>query len=110
LFPDFFRNSQSCRRIETGHCPRLRAAEAGLPGFDSSVWFAVLVAKRTPDPLRVEIERAVVSALNDDDVKKSLAAVGISVVADGPGELAHRIERESGLWRDVILKAGIKAE
>jgi tripartite-type tricarboxylate transporter receptor subunit TctC len=85
-------------------------AEAALPGFDTSAWFAVLVSKDTPEALRAEIERAVVGILNDNEVGKSLAAVGITVVADGSGELASRIDQETRAWRDVIVKSAIKTE
>jgi tripartite-type tricarboxylate transporter receptor subunit TctC len=85
-------------------------AEAALPGFDSSAWFAVMVAKQTPEPVRAQIEQAVASVLNDRDIQDSLAAVGITVAAEGSAELANRIEQESRAWKEVIAKAGIKPE
>src|SRR5260370_17916146 len=53
-------------------------AEAALPGFDTSAWFAVMVAKQTPEAVRAQIEQAVVSVLNDRDMKASLAACSTS--------------------------------
>ena len=85
-------------------------AEAAIPGFDSSAWFAVMVAKQTPEAVRAQIEQAVVRVLHDRDSLDSLAAVGITVAADGSAELAKRIEQESRVWKDVIAKAGIKPE
>ncbi|WP_275586895.1 tripartite tricarboxylate transporter substrate-binding protein, partial [Serratia marcescens] len=40
-------------------------AEAGLPGFDTSAWFAVMLPKETPAAIRAAIETAVVAALTD---------------------------------------------
>jgi tripartite-type tricarboxylate transporter receptor subunit TctC len=85
-------------------------AEAAIPDFDSSAWFAVMVAKLTPEMVRAEIERAVLEVLNQPDTAASLAAVGITVAADGSAELARRIERESRAWKDLMAKAGIKPE
>jgi tripartite-type tricarboxylate transporter receptor subunit TctC len=85
-------------------------AEAALPEFDSSAWFAVLVARRTPEAVRAQIEQAVVSVLNDRDIRDSLGALGVTVAADGSAELANRIEQEARAWKDVIAKAGIKPE
>jgi tripartite-type tricarboxylate transporter receptor subunit TctC len=85
-------------------------AETVLPGFDSTAWFAVMVAKDTPEPLRLQIERAVTDVLKERDMQESLSAVGIAVVADGSAELAHRIEQESRSWKDVMTKAAIKPE
>lgn len=84
--------------------------EAALPGFDSSAWFAVLVAKGTPERLRVAIEQAVVGALNDPEVRQKLAAAGISATGDGSAELERRIEIEAAAWKDVIGKAGLKID
>jgi tripartite-type tricarboxylate transporter receptor subunit TctC len=84
--------------------------QSGLPGFDSSAWFAILVAGSTPEPMRAEIERAVVGIMKDDEITRKLAELGITAVAGGSGELAQRIGAESRAWRDVIAKAGIKVE
>jgi tripartite-type tricarboxylate transporter receptor subunit TctC len=84
--------------------------QSGLPGFDSSAWFAILVGGNTPEPVRTEIERAVVNIMKDDEITKKLTELGITAVAGGSGELAQRIGAESRAWRDVIAKAGIKVE
>jgi tripartite-type tricarboxylate transporter receptor subunit TctC len=84
--------------------------QSGLPGFDSSAWFAILVAGNTPQPVRAEIERAVVGVMKDDEIRRKLAELGITAVAGGSGELGQRIDAESRAWRDVIAKAGIKVE
>ena len=85
-------------------------AETVLPGFDSTAWFAVMVAKDTPESLRTQIERVVTDVLKERDMQESLSAAGIAVVADGSAELAHRIERESRSWKNVMTKAGFKPE
>jgi tripartite-type tricarboxylate transporter receptor subunit TctC len=84
--------------------------QSGLPGFDSSAWFAILVAGNTPQPVRADIERAVVGVMKDDEITRKLAELGITAVAGGSTELARRIDAESRAWRDVIAKAGIKVE
>lgn len=84
--------------------------EAALPGFDSSAWFAVLVAKGTPEKLRAAIEQAVVGALNDPEVRQKLSTAGISVTGEGSAELERRIETEAATWKEVIGKAGLKID
>ena len=85
-------------------------AESGLPGFDTSAWFALLVAKATPDAIRSDIERAVVEVLGKVDSRARLQAAGVEVATDGGPALAKRIEEESRMWREVIIKANIKVE
>jgi tripartite-type tricarboxylate transporter receptor subunit TctC len=85
-------------------------AEAGFPGFDTSAWFAVLVAKGTPPSRRAEIEHAVITALKLPEARERLAAAGIEVAANGSDELAARIARETLMWRDVVDKAKIRVK
>jgi tripartite-type tricarboxylate transporter receptor subunit TctC len=85
-------------------------AEAALPGFNSSAWFALLAHKDTPAPLRQTLERAAIQALTAPDTREKLRAAGVDVVAGGAAELAGRMRTETASWRDVITKAGIKPE
>ncbi|MBV8835162.1 MAG: tripartite tricarboxylate transporter substrate binding protein [Alphaproteobacteria bacterium] len=85
-------------------------AEAALPGFDSSAWFALLAPKSVPAEVRAEIERAAIAALTAPDTRETLGALGIDVAADGAAALERRIRDETALWRDVVAKAGIRIE
>jgi tripartite-type tricarboxylate transporter receptor subunit TctC len=96
------------RSAELPDVPTL--AESGLPGFDTSAWFALLAPKQTPAGVRSEIEQAAIAALNDADAKTRLRAAGIEVAADGAAALERRIKDERAGWREVITRAGIKAE
>jgi tripartite-type tricarboxylate transporter receptor subunit TctC len=96
------------RAAELPDVPTL--AESGLPGFDTSAWFALLAPKQTPASVRKQIEQAAIAALNDPDAKSRLAAAGVGVAAGGADELQNRIVAETATWRDVIVKAGIKAQ
>jgi tripartite-type tricarboxylate transporter receptor subunit TctC len=84
-------------------------AEAALPGFNTSAWFALLVPKATPPAIIREIERATVSVLTAPETQERLRAAGVDVVADGSPELRQRITTETAMWREVIIKGGIKA-
>ena len=96
------------RAAELPDVPTL--AESGLPGFDTSAWFALLAPKQTPLNIRTEIEKAAGAALNDPDAKARLRTAGIEIAGDGAAELHRRIADETVTWRDVIEKAGIKVQ
>lgn len=85
-------------------------AESGMPGFETSAWFAVLVAKGTAEDVRSTIEKAVIDALQAPDAKLKLAGLGVDVAADGAAELAKRIGEETSQWRDVVQRAGIRVD
>ena len=85
-------------------------SEAALPGFDTSAWFALLAPKGTPVAIVQEIERAAVAVLTDPETRERFRAAGVTVAADGSSELLKHITSETVMWREVIAKAGIKAE
>ena len=86
------------------------AQEAGLPGFESDVWFGFVAPAATPaaivERLNVEIGRA----LRTPAVAGPLQANGLMIVADSPREFGALIAAESAKWRRIVERAGIKAE
>jgi tripartite-type tricarboxylate transporter receptor subunit TctC len=85
-------------------------AESGLPGFDTSAWFALLTAKNTPDAVRSTLERAVIAALSDSGVRARLSGAGVEVLGDGAVTLSDKIQADTAMWKDVVDAAKIKVE
>ena len=85
-------------------------AESGLPGFETSAWFAILVAKKTPEPIRAEIETAIHSALDMPDVRALMKNVGIVVAHEGSADLLQRVAEESAMWTQLLNDANIKLD
>ncbi|MGC2777302.1 MAG: tripartite tricarboxylate transporter substrate binding protein [Bradyrhizobium sp.] len=96
------------RSAELPDVPTL--AETALPGFDTSAWFAVLAPKATPAAIIQDIERAAIEALITPETRERLRTAGVDVVADGSSELLKRVALETAMWREVIMKGGIKTE
>jgi len=86
------------------------AREAGLPGFESDVWFGFVAPAATPaaivERLNVEIGRA----LRMPAVAAPLQANGLTIVADSPREFGALIAAESAKWRRIVERAGVKAD
>lgn len=85
-------------------------AESGLPGFETTAWFAILVAKKTPEPIRAEIESAIHAALDMPDVRALLRNAGIVVAHEGSDNLRRRVDEESAMWTKLLTDANIKLE
>ena len=62
------------------------AAEAGLPGFEITVWFGMYAPKNTPKPVIDKLSAALQEALKDPDVKARLASAGAETVAPERGD------------------------
>jgi len=85
-------------------------AESGYPGYETDAWFAILVAKSTPEALRARLESDIVAVMQEPEVKEKLHAVGVVAKADGSAALAETITKDTKMWREVITQAGIKVE
>jgi tripartite-type tricarboxylate transporter receptor subunit TctC len=80
-------------------------AEAGVPGYESGVWYALLAPRGTP--------QAVIKRLHDECVKLVKAELGTQLVNDGitpvgstPAELAAYTKSEIAKWAQVVRQSG----
>jgi tripartite-type tricarboxylate transporter receptor subunit TctC len=85
-------------------------AEAGLPEFDVSTWFALFVPAKTPHDIIARINADAVSALGHPMVKERLEQFGATLVGSTPEELAAFLKAEMDKWGPVIREAKIKAD
>lgn len=89
------------------------ASEAGLPGFDMTVWFGLYAPKGTPKPIIDELSKGLQQALQDPDVKSRLAGSGANTVPVDqatPAALRTRLQAEVDRWVPIIHKAGVKVQ
>ena len=85
-------------------------AEAGLPGVDVSLWFAVLVPNGTPAPIVKKLNADIAQVVADPDFKQALAARGFDAVSSSPEELAQFLDKDYVKFRDLIQKLGLQVE
>jgi tripartite-type tricarboxylate transporter receptor subunit TctC len=84
--------------------------EAGVAGFKSITWFAVVAPPGTPTTLTGTINKAIAEALHLPDVKEQFAKMGIQPVGGSVAETEKFIADERMLWGDVIRTTNIKIE
>jgi tripartite-type tricarboxylate transporter receptor subunit TctC len=85
-------------------------AEAGLPGYEFTQWYAFLAPAKTPPELVAQLNATLRKALEDPEVKKRIAAEGGAATPTSPEELAAFIKTETAKYERMIREAGIKAE
>jgi len=91
-----------------GAAPNLPTmSEAGLTGFDTSVWFGLLAPVGTPANVAARLNQAVNDALRSDDVVALLRAQGMDTLGGTPEAFAHTIADETQKWARVIAAAGL---
>ncbi len=88
-------------------------ADAGLPGFQASVWHGLYAPKGTPQPVLAKIGDALKVALRDPTVRTRLAELGAQPVPESdvaPAALRAHLKAEIDRWAKVIKAAKLLPE
>ena len=96
------------RAIELPDVPTM--IESGLPGYEATLLFAVVLPAGTPAPIVARLNREIAALMATDEVRRALGNHGIRAVSSTPDELRERIRQEIELWRGLAVKAGIRGE
>jgi tripartite-type tricarboxylate transporter receptor subunit TctC len=81
--------------------------EAGLKGYESSGWLALLAPIGTPAPIIATLHQQLAAAMGDPAVRARLIELGAEPVISTPEELATFMRSETAKWRDIIVNAGV---
>jgi tripartite-type tricarboxylate transporter receptor subunit TctC len=83
-------------------------AEAGVPGYDTSSWFAFFLPAKTPPEVIRKIQADTVAVMAEPAIKAKLDALGVVIVGSTPVALATHLKDETDKWGPVIKAANIK--
>jgi tripartite-type tricarboxylate transporter receptor subunit TctC len=85
-------------------------SEAGVPGYESYAWYALMAPIGTPPETIAQLNREVVGILRLKNVKERLGNEGLETVASSADELAAFIRSEGVKWAKVIKAAAIQPQ
>lgn len=74
-------------------------AESGFPGFEASVWYALMAPAATPKAIVTQLHAEVQKALKTPEVQQRMTAVG-----------ANLIHSERQRYEKLVREAGIKPD
>jgi tripartite-type tricarboxylate transporter receptor subunit TctC len=83
-------------------------AEAGLPDFDTGVWFGLVAPAGTPRAVIAKLAAAANAALASESVVEKLRAQGFEPMGGSPEEFVQLIARDTVKWRTAAEAAGLK--
>jgi tripartite-type tricarboxylate transporter receptor subunit TctC len=86
------------------------AAESAVPGFESSLWYGVLVPAATPRGVVERLNKAVNDALATAELKERFTTLGADAAGGPSSAFAQYINVEIAKWSKVIKAAGIQGE
>ena len=85
-------------------------AESGVPGYEASTWYGLLLPARTPAPIVGRLHAETVKALAVPELRERLVGQGFEPVGGTPAGFAAYIQSEIVKWGKVIKAAGITQE
>jgi tripartite-type tricarboxylate transporter receptor subunit TctC len=84
--------------------------EAGVPGYDASVWLALLAPAGTPHEVVAKLNAEVAKAMAQPDTRKTLQDAGVEPSPSTPEAMSAYMAQELTRWGKVVKEAGIKID
>ena len=82
--------------------------EAGVPDFETAIWFGLVAPTGTPGPVIDKLGKAVVAATSAPEAAKAWEPQGILPLKGGPADFAKFIASETKRWGEAASAAGLK--
>jgi tripartite-type tricarboxylate transporter receptor subunit TctC len=99
----------SAKRI--GAAPQVpTVAEAGLPGYDATGWFGVVMPAGTPAEIVGRMNAELVAALNRADIRDRVLAAGAEPSPSTPAQFGELIRSEIDKWAEVVKLSGARVD
>jgi len=86
------------------------AAEAGLPGYEMSTWFALFAPRGTPKPIVDTLNAAVRALTADPATARRLTDVHIDPMSMTADEFATFVRAEAVKWERIVREAGVRPQ
>jgi len=84
--------------------------EAGVPGYDATIWLALLAPAGTPPHIVNKLNTEIAKIMNTAETNKAMYDAGVEVSLSTPEALTQLMSSEMSKWGKVVKEAGIKLE
>lgn len=85
-------------------------AEAGVPGYDATVWFGLFAPRGTPSAAIARLHSEISRVVRLPEMESGYLATGTLPVTSTPAEFDAFVKAEIAKWGRVIKEAGIRPE
>jgi tripartite-type tricarboxylate transporter receptor subunit TctC len=85
-------------------------AQSGYPGFEASVWYALVAPAATPRPIVDKLHAEVQKALQTTEVRDRMSAVGGEVIPGTQAMLASLLRSERARYANLVREAKIQPD
>jgi tripartite-type tricarboxylate transporter receptor subunit TctC len=85
-------------------------AEAGVPGYEATTWYPVLVPAHTPKAIVDKLNAQLVAIVKAPELQERLLTMGIDPIGSTPEELAAHMKSELKKWAHVVEASGARVD
>jgi tripartite-type tricarboxylate transporter receptor subunit TctC len=85
-------------------------AEAGVPGYESGVWFGLMVPAATPKEIIAKLNSAAVEAAKSPEFVKRMTDLGYNIIPGSPDDMARMLKEELARWAPIVKASGAKVD
>ena len=84
-------------------------AESGVPGFDATQWYGVVVPTGTPPEVIAKLNTDIRAAMQSKEIRARLDAEGATAETNSPEQFGAFIAAEINRWGAVVRASGMQA-
>ncbi len=84
--------------------------EAGVPGYESTIWIGLMAPAATPKPIIDKLNAEIVKILNRSDLKEAWAKQGAFPMPMSPVDFDKYLRADIEKWGHVVKVSGAKAQ
>jgi tripartite-type tricarboxylate transporter receptor subunit TctC len=85
-------------------------AEAGVPGYESTLWFGLLTSAAVPRPIIEKISADAGKVLASPATRERWAPIGIEPRPTTPAQFDERVAGDTRVFTEIARAANIRAE
>jgi len=83
-------------------------SEAGVPGYEISVWHGICAAGATPPALVDRLQREIAAGISQQDARDRLAGIGAEIVLSTPADFRRVVQEDIVRWEKLLRSGAIK--
>ena len=80
--------------------------EAGVPGYDATIWLGLLAPPGTPREVVQKLNTEITRVLSAPEARKLMASAGVDVATSQPDEFGRLLQSELDRWGKVVRETG----
>lgn len=86
------------------------AEACDLPGFSTTTWYLFAAPAQTPAPIVARLEQEIRRIISEPEFVAWVESLGMTPMGQGPAEAKQMLERDLGIWAEVVKRSGARVD